>query len=146
MERNGKLLHLFIPSKTATLVPEFAVEDLHLGRTAALVPGIAVKLFRRRYRTEASTGTTITGLVNKLQGIGIVCDEKRSGVPSMSQETVETIRQAIKQSPKASTRRLSREHSIPKSTVWQTLRFVLKKKAYHIHHLELEDDVTRMAT
>ena len=36
-ERNGKLPHQFIPSKTATVVPEFAVEDLPLGRTAALV-------------------------------------------------------------------------------------------------------------
>ena len=27
-ESNGKLLDLFIPSKTATLVPEFTVEDL----------------------------------------------------------------------------------------------------------------------
>ena len=26
-ERNGKLPHLFIPGKTATLVPEFAAED-----------------------------------------------------------------------------------------------------------------------
>ena len=42
-ERNGKLPHLFIPSKTATLVSEFAVEDLPLGRTAALVLEIAVK-------------------------------------------------------------------------------------------------------
>ena len=42
-ESNGKLLHLFIPSKTATLVPEFAVEDLPLGRTATLVPELPVK-------------------------------------------------------------------------------------------------------
>ena len=42
-ESNGKLPHLFIPSKTATLVPEFAVEDLPLGRTAALVSEFAVK-------------------------------------------------------------------------------------------------------
>ena len=42
-ESNGKLPHLFIPSKTATLIPEFAVEDLLLGRTAALVPEFAVK-------------------------------------------------------------------------------------------------------
>ena len=42
-ESNGKLQHLFIPSKTATLVPEFAVEDLPLSRTAALVPEFAVK-------------------------------------------------------------------------------------------------------
>ena len=42
-ESNRKLPHLFIPSKTATLVPEFAVEDLPLGRTAALVPEFVVK-------------------------------------------------------------------------------------------------------
>ena len=42
-ESNGKLPHLFIPSKTATLVPEFAVEDLPLVRTAGLVPEFAVK-------------------------------------------------------------------------------------------------------
>ena len=43
VESNGKLPHLFIPSKTATLVPEFAVEDLPLSRTAALVTEFAVK-------------------------------------------------------------------------------------------------------
>ena len=41
-ERNGKLPHLFIPSKTATLVPDFAVE-LPLGRTVALVLRFAAK-------------------------------------------------------------------------------------------------------
>ena len=35
---SGKLPHLFIPSETATLIPEFAVEDLPLGRTAAMAP------------------------------------------------------------------------------------------------------------
>ena len=43
MESNGKLPHIFNPSKTATLVPEFAMEDLPLGRTAVLVPEFAVK-------------------------------------------------------------------------------------------------------
>ena len=42
-ENNGKLLHLFIPSKTATLVPKFAVVDLPLERTAALMLEFAVK-------------------------------------------------------------------------------------------------------
>ena len=41
-ENSGKLPHLLIPGKTATLVPTFAVEDLPLDRTAALVPEIAV--------------------------------------------------------------------------------------------------------
>ena len=42
-EGNGKLLHISILSETATLVPEFAVEDLPLGRIAALLPEFAVK-------------------------------------------------------------------------------------------------------
>ena len=42
-ESNGKLPHLFIHSKTATLVPEFVVENLSLDRTATLVPAFAVK-------------------------------------------------------------------------------------------------------
>ena len=37
-ESNGKLPHLFVPSNTATLVPEFTVEDLYLDRTATLFP------------------------------------------------------------------------------------------------------------
>ena len=42
-ESKVKLPHLFIPSKTAALVPEFPVKDLLLGRTAALVPEFARK-------------------------------------------------------------------------------------------------------
>ena len=42
-DNTGKLPTLFIPSKTANLVPEIAVEDLPLGRTATLVPAFAVK-------------------------------------------------------------------------------------------------------
>ena len=42
-ESIGKLPHLFMSSKTATLVPEFAMEDLPFGRTAALVPEFTVK-------------------------------------------------------------------------------------------------------
>ena len=42
-ESNGKLPHLFIPSKTATMVPEFAVEDLPLGTIAVLVPELTGK-------------------------------------------------------------------------------------------------------
>ena len=42
-ESTGKLPNLLIPSKTASVVPEFAVEDLPLGRTAALLPEFAVK-------------------------------------------------------------------------------------------------------
>ena len=43
---NGNPLYLFISSKTATLIPEFAVEDLLLDRTATWVPALAVPLGR----------------------------------------------------------------------------------------------------
>ena len=39
----GKQPHLFIPSKTITYVPEFVIEDLPLGRIAALVLEFTVK-------------------------------------------------------------------------------------------------------
>ena len=42
-ESKGKLSDLFISSKTAAWIPEFAVEDLPLGRITALVPEFAVK-------------------------------------------------------------------------------------------------------
>ena len=42
-ERNGKLPHLPIPSKTDVLVPEFSVKDLSLSITAAWIPEFAVK-------------------------------------------------------------------------------------------------------
>ena len=42
-ESNGKLPHLLIPSKIATLILEFAMEDLPLGSTAAFVPEFSVK-------------------------------------------------------------------------------------------------------
>ena len=41
-ESNGKIPRPFISSKTATQVPEFAMEDLPLGRITALVPEFAV--------------------------------------------------------------------------------------------------------
>ena len=50
VESNVKLPHLFIPSKTATLVSAFVVEDLPLGRTAAMIREFAVK--------DLSLGTT----------------------------------------------------------------------------------------
>ena len=39
----GSYLTYSPPSKTATLVPEFVVEDLPLDKTATLVPTLAVK-------------------------------------------------------------------------------------------------------
>ena len=55
-ESNGKLPQLFIPSKTAAYVPEFAMEDLPLGSIAALVPEFAVK--------DLPLGRTLMKIIN----------------------------------------------------------------------------------
>ena len=44
MRKGTELPHLFIPGKITTLILEFAVEDLPLGRTAVLVHEFAVKI------------------------------------------------------------------------------------------------------
>ena len=42
-ESNGKVHHLFIPSKTETLVPELGAQDLPLDRTTTFVLAFGVK-------------------------------------------------------------------------------------------------------
>ena len=59
---------------------------------------------------------------------------------------VKTIREAIERSPRASTRRLSRELGLPRATACKVLHFTLKKKAYRIqklHKQEAEDYAAR---
>ena len=55
-ESNWKLLHLFLPIKTATLVPDFAVKVLPSNRTAILVPAFAEKdvPLGRTFRSDLS--------------------------------------------------------------------------------------------
>ena len=66
-ESNGKLSHLFIPSKTATYVPEFSMEDLPLGSIAALLPEFAVKdlLLGRTLMMIISLATKIYVIIKK---------------------------------------------------------------------------------
>lgn len=104
--------------------------------------------FERKFRKPAPTRGNIQILVNKFMRTGSVRDEPRTGRPSISVESVEAIQNAIERSPQASTRRLSRELGIPRSSVWKVLRFTLKKRAYHlqvVQKLEAEDYAARRA-
>ena len=58
-ESNGKLSNLFIPSKTATLVPDFAVEDVH-------------SICRQEYWKEScgEISTQHTGLLFWIKAVG----------------------------------------------------------------------------
>ena len=75
-ESNGKLPNLFIPNKTATLVPEFAVEDLRLSWTAALVPGLQWKTYPWIEHSDDDgallvlDNVVVSALVSKARGPG----------------------------------------------------------------------------
>ena len=104
--------------------------------------------FARRFRKSGPTRLAIKNLVNKFQRTGSVADEERPGRPALPQHTVQNVQNAITHSPSASTRRLSRELGIPQTTVWRTLRYRLKKHAYHlqvVHKLAVEDYASREA-
>ena len=97
--------------------------------------------FRRSCHTEAPVWTTIRDLVNKFQRAGNVCDEIRSGRTSISGNWGDhtTGDQAESKSDDTSFQSGTRH---PQVCVWQTLSFVLKKKAIQIqvlHYLEPED-------
>lgn len=94
-----------------------------------------MEMFHRKYGREAPTRGNIRKLVNKFVCTRSVLDEKRTGRPSMSAETVANIHEAIDHSPAASTRCLSRELVIPQSSVWKVLHYILQKKAYHVQVL-----------
>lgn len=104
--------------------------------------------FTRKFHKPAPTRHAIKKMVNKFKRTGSVTDEQRTGRPAVADETVERIQEAITRSPSASTRRISRELGIAHTTVWKTLRFKLRKHAYHIqivHKLEDEDYAARQA-
>ncbi|KAJ4430415.1 hypothetical protein ANN_22631 [Periplaneta americana] len=79
--------------------------------------------FTRRFRKHGLTNVTIRQLVNKFNRIGSVKDEERSGSPSVREDTVQRIQEAIERSPLASTRRLSLEFDGPQSTLRKSLHF-----------------------
>ena len=66
-ESNGQLPHLFLSSKTTTLVPRFTVEDLPLGRTAALVPKFVMK-YRpwAEHSDDVDVDDTLINAINNL--------------------------------------------------------------------------------
>lgn len=82
--------------------------------------------FVRKFGKPGPTRANIRLLVNKFQRTGSVADGNRSGRPT-SENTVQSVQQAIERSLTASIRRLSRELDATRSTVWKVLHFTLKK-------------------
>ena len=63
---------------------------------------------------------------------GSILDRKRSGRPSIDEETVDAARVAFHRSPRKSIRVASNEFAIPRSTVYKVLHKRLRLHAYKL--------------
>ena len=73
---------------------------------------------------------------------GSICKCKSTGRSRVPEEAVNSVRAAFHHNPRKSTRRASRELSLPQSTVWRILRKRIKISPYRLHLLQAlkEDD------
>jgi hypothetical protein len=87
--------------------------------------------FRTQYRKELPSRPTIySWLKNCIQSRCSVRHAKSPDRPSVSDATVELLRERFLRSPRKSTRLASRQIVIPNITVWQVLQTRLNLKAY----------------
>ncbi|GBM41115.1 hypothetical protein AVEN_63306-1 [Araneus ventricosus] len=75
------------------------------------------RAFRHCYGRNPHDTKSIKRWHEKFNKIGSVTDLPRSGRPSVSQATVELVRQSFQRSPTKSTRQASRELEIPQTTL-----------------------------
>lgn len=104
--------------------------------------------FERMYVKSGPTDKAIRELFNKFMRTGSVVDEKRTGRPKRSEESIELVREAFEKDPELSIRRASSTLSISQTTIFKILTFDLHKKAYRIqvlHNLHEEDYPRRSA-
>lgn len=94
------------------------------------------RLFRRQFETEPPGHQSILRWYRQFRDTGCLCKGKSTGRPSVSDETVDRVRECYVRSPKKSTTRASRELDIPQQTIWKILRKRLRMKPYRIKLLQ----------
>jgi transposase len=114
------------------------------GREGWSVRKIADDFNARHPRRTPIGFSTVGKVVRKFKETGSVMDKPRSGRPSVSDETKETIMAKFTASPRKSLRRTAMELGVPKTTISR----ILKEQRFHpyklqiLHHLT-EDDPDR---
>jgi len=84
--------------------------------------------FRNDYGRPPSDVKGIKAWYSEFAETGSVGDLDRSGRPSVSDETVDAVREVFQRSPGKSTRRASNELRVPQSTVVKILHTNLKAR------------------
>ena len=88
--------------------------------------------FRRKYGRNPPDVKSIKNWYDKFKDTGSVGDLKRTGKPTSSDETVDSVRTAFQRSPRKSTRTASIELGVPKRTVVKILHRRLHLYPYKV--------------
>ena len=89
--------------------------------------------FRNEFGQDSPRTNSIKRWFNNFMETGSILDRKRSGRPSIDEETVDAVRVAFHRSPRKSIRVASNELAISRSTVHKVLR-----KRFRLHDYKLQ--------
>ena len=103
--------------------------------------------FRNEFGQDPPHTNSIKRWFKNFMETGSILDRKRSGRPSIDEETVDAVRVAFHRSPRKSIRVASNELAIPQSTVHKVLHKRLRLHAYKLQIVQAlkPDDCPRRA-
>ena len=110
-------------------------------------PTAVQRKFRNEFGQDPPHINSIKRWFKNFMETGSILDRKRSGRPSIDEETVDTVRVAFHRSPRKSIRVVSNEFAIPRSTVHKVLHKRFRLHAYKLQIVQAlkPDDHPRRA-
>jgi len=110
-------------------------------------PTAVQRKFRSEFGEDPPHTNSIKRWFKKFMETGSILDGKRSGRPSIDEETVDAVRVAFHRSPRKSIRIASNELAIPRSTVHKVLHKRLRLHTYKLQIVQAlkADDRPRRA-
>ena len=104
-------------------------------------PTAVQRKFRNEFGQDHPHTNSIKRWFKNFMETGSILDRKRSGRPSIDEETVDAVRVAFHRSPRKSIRVASNELAIPRSTVHKVLH---KRLRLHAYKLQIVQALNRM--
>ena len=95
-------------------------------------PTAVQRKFRNEFGQDPPHTNSIKRWFKNFMETGSILDRKRSGRPSIDEETVDAVRVAFHRSPRKSIRVASNKLAIPRSTVHKVLHKRLRLHAYKL--------------
>ncbi|GBN43880.1 hypothetical protein AVEN_235910-1 [Araneus ventricosus] len=96
------------------------------------------RAFRRCYGRNPPDTKSIKRWCEKFRGTSSVTDHRRGSRPSVSEATVELVRQSFQRSPTKSTRQALRELQIPQTSL---VRILHKRVRFHAYKVQIVQDL-----